>query len=81
VGIHFTSPVTALQVDLGLVNETNDLDVVGCAHELNTLKSIVGDEPSAVTGLGAPGDHFPFSVGDNRVGSGWGPKAEICWRG
>jgi hypothetical protein len=77
VGIHLTSPVIALQVDLGLINETNDLDVVGGAHELNTLKSIVRDEPSAVTGFGAPGNHFPLSVGNNRVGNGWGPKAEI----
>jgi len=77
VGIHLTSPVIPLQVDLGLVNEANDLGVVGCAHVLNALESIVGDETSAVTRLGAPSDHFPLSVGDSRVGCGWGPKAEI----
>ena len=80
MGIHLASPVIALQVNLGLVDETNDLGVVRCAHVLNALESIVRDEASAMTGLGAPGDHFPLSVGDNRVGCGWGPKAEIYGR-
>ena len=81
VGIHLTSIVIALQVDLGLINETNDLGVVRGAHVLNAQESIVGDETSAVTWLGTPGDHFPLSVGNSRVGCRWGPKAEIYGRG
>jgi hypothetical protein len=80
VGVKLSSEVVGLKVDLGLVDETNDLNVVGCPHELNSLKSASGDKTRAVTGLGAPRDFLSFSVSDG-LGTIWrGPKTEVVDR-
>jgi len=71
VGIELSSKVIRLEVDEGLVDKTNDLDVVWGPHELNTLKGTSGDETRAMAGLGAPGDFLMFGLTDGG-GTGWG---------
>ena len=77
MGVELSSKVIRREVDEGLVDETDNLDVVRGPHELNTLKGISGDEASAVTGLRAPRDFLLFRLTDGG-GTGRGrPKTEI----
>jgi len=77
VRVHLSSIVVALDVNLGLVNETNNLGVGRGPDELNTLKSIAGDETSATAGLGAPCNHLSLGVSNDRVDIGRSPEAEV----
>ena len=75
VRVKFPSRVIGGEVDLGLVDKTDDLDVVWGPHELNTLESTSGDKAGPMTRFGTPGDFLPF-----RQGGGTGgrcPEAEI----
>ena len=75
--VKLSSEVIGLEVDAPLVDETDDLDVVGSLHELNTPKHASGDETGAVAGLGTPGNFRLFRVGDGG-GTGWRcPEAEV----
>ena len=60
VGIELSFVVVGTKVDEPLVNETDDLSVVGGLHELNNLEGTSGDEVRTVIGLGAPGNFFMF---------------------
>ena len=60
VGIELSFVVVGTKVDEPLVNETDDLSVVGGLHELNNLEGTSGDEVRTVIGLGAPGGFFMF---------------------
>lgn len=80
MGIHLAAPVLGLDVDELLVEEADDLDVVGGLHELHTLEGACGDEAGAVIGRGAPRDHLAFVVSDDGVGRRGSPKAEIWAR-
>jgi hypothetical protein len=77
VGVHFASKVVRLNINLALVNETDDLGIGRGPHELNTLKGITRDQTSATTGLGAPCNHLAFSVGDDRIRLARCPKTEV----
>lgn len=77
VGVEFSSKVVGGKVDVGLVDETDDLDVVGGPHELNTLEGASRDETRSVTGLGAPGDFLLLRLTDSGGTGGRCPKAEI----
>lgn len=80
VRVHLTSPVTGTDVDLGLVNETDDLDVGTSLHELDTLEGIARDQAGATPGLGTPSNHLAFVVGDDGVGVRRSPEAEVINR-
>lgn len=56
VGVELSSPVAGLDVDSCLVNEADDLEVVGGADELHALDSTLGDEARAMARLRAPRD-------------------------
>ena len=77
VGVELSSIVVSGEVDEGLVDETNDLDVVRSLHKLNTLKSAGGDETSAVTGLSAPGDFLLFRFSNGSGTFRGSPETEI----
>jgi len=62
-----------------LINEADDLNVVGCFEELDTLECAVWDETGTVPGFGAPRDHFTLNLTDGHVGLGRGPEAEVVW--
>ena len=77
MGVEFSSIVISLEVDEGLVDKTDDLNVVWGPHELNTLKGAGGDETRAMAGLGAPGNFLVFRLA-NGGGAGRGcPEAEV----
>lgn len=77
VRVKLSSVVIRGEVNEGLVDETNNLDIVGGLHELNTLKGTSGDETATVTGLGAPGDLLLFCFSNGRGTVGRCPEAEI----
>lgn len=75
--VKFTSEIIGSQVNLGLVDETDDLNVVGRLHELDTLEGTLGNNSSTMAGLGAPGNFELFGVA-NGCWPGWrSPKTEI----
>ena len=51
VGVKLSSTIVSLDVDLGLIDETDDLDVVGGLGELDTGEGTRGDKTSTVGGL------------------------------
>jgi hypothetical protein len=77
VRVELSPGVVLLEVDLGLVNETDDLHVVRGLHELDTLESAGGDETSTATGLGAPRDFLVLSLTDGSRTVGGCPEAEV----
>jgi hypothetical protein len=78
--VQLSSEVIGLEVDEGLVDETDDLEVIGSPHKLNSLEGASGNKTSAMTGLGAPGDFFSFCVTDSGGTGGRSPKTEIVDR-
>jgi hypothetical protein len=77
VGVHLSSPITTENVDLGLVEETNSLDIVRGHRPLNTGKGACRDETSAVPGLGAVGNHDTFNVANFFTVLRGTPEAEV----
>lgn len=75
--VHLTSIITSKDVDLGLIDEADDLDVIGSLGVLNTLEGTSGDETSSVTGLGAPSDHDTFDVANFPTHLGGTPQAKV----
>lgn len=80
VGVELSSVVVSCNVNLGLVNETSDLDVIRSLDVLNALEGTVGDEASTTALLGAPSDLLALRVSDGRVGLGRGPETEVYER-
>jgi len=80
VRIHLTSRVVGLEVHLCLVDKTDDLDVVGGLHELNTLERAIGDKAGSVTGFGTPRDGLVLGLTNSGGTFGWSPETEI-WKG
>jgi hypothetical protein len=78
VRVHLSSIVRRVDVNLGLVEKSHHLNVVGSLHELDTLQCAFGDKARPVTGLSAPRNHLAFLVGNKFIGVGGAPKAEVC---
>ena len=77
MGVHLSSPVTTENVDEGLVDVADSLDVVGSHHPLNTLEGVGGDETGAVAGLRAPGDHDTLDITNFTTVLRGTPQAEV----
>lgn len=77
MGVHLPSPITCLYIDLRLIDEPNDLHVVGCFDKLHAPERVVRDEACAASGFGAPRDHIAFHITDDGVGFNGGPEAEV----
>lgn len=75
--VKLSSRIPVLNVDLGLVNKTDDLNVVRSSHELDAFEGASWDETGAVSGFGAMSDFLAFGIGNERIGFGRGPEAEI----
>lgn len=65
--IHLATIVSYLDIDLRLVDESDDLNVGGSFHELYALECTCGDETGPVARFGAPCDHLALCVSDDRV--------------
>ena len=77
VRVKFPPKVIGGEVDLGLVDKTDDLDVVWGPHELNTPESTTGDKTGPMTRFGTPGDFLLFRLADGGGTGGGCPEAEI----
>lgn len=77
VGVHLSSTIIRGHVDLGLVNVTNNLDIVGSLHKLDTSKGAGGNQASAAAGLGAPCNSLALRVANNRIGFRRSPNAKV----
>lgn len=77
MGVQLATSVIGLQVQLGLIDETYDLDIVGSPHPLDTLESTPRNETSAVAWRGTPRDHLGFCVCHELVRGGRSPKTEV----
>lgn len=72
-------PFVSLEVDEGLIDETDNLGISGGAHVLNTLERVLGDQTSTVAGLCAPCHHLTLGVRDDGVGIHGRPQAEVWY--
>jgi len=77
VRVQLSSIVIRLEVNEGLIDETDDLDVVWGLHELNTLESASGDKTRAMARFGTPGDCLMFSLTDGGGAIRRGPETEV----
>jgi len=77
MGIQFTSPVTSGNVELGLINETDNLDIIGRFHELKTCQCALGYQAGTVARLGAPRNHLSFMATNVRIGFSSAPQAKV----
>jgi len=77
MGIQFTTRVTVFDVNESLLDEADDLHIIGRPHELDTGEGALGYEPGTATRLGAPGNFLAFSIGDEGVGFARRPEAEV----
>lgn len=63
--IELSSSVIRDQIDLCLVNETNNLDVSGGSEVLNTSQGTSRNQTGTVTLLGTPSDLLTLGVADD----------------
>lgn len=75
--VEFTTGIVRLQVDLSLVDEANNLNIIGRPHELNSLEGPSGNGTSSTAGFCAPRNFFTFRIRDGGVGVWWGPETEV----
>ena len=66
-----------LDINQHLVNEPDDLQVIGRTHELDAGEGVGRHDAGAAAWLGAPCDFFALRVCDGRVGFGRRPEAEV----
>jgi len=78
--IELTSSIALLDVQLGEIANTSDLNVARSLDEVNTLECAVGDGTSTTAGLGAPSDSLVLRVADGAVGVRRCPEAEVLGR-
>ena len=71
--VHLATKIARVQINLGLVNEADDLDIGRCFRELDALKSTGRDEAGASAWFGAPCNHFSFFIRDELVRVGGSP--------
>lgn len=77
MGVQLSSRVIGFEVGLGLVNETDDLNIVWGLHELDTLESTTGDKTGAMTGFGTPRDGLALDLANGGGSSRRTPNTEI----
>ena len=77
MGVELTTEVVGGQVELGLVEERNDLEVRWCTQELDTGDGTLGDETRAPAGLRAPRDLLTLGITDGGGASGGSPDTPV----
>lgn len=77
VRVHFTSVVVSGHVNLGLVNEANDLDVVRGFQVLNTGDGFSRNKTCPATWVCTPGNHLAFYFANSLAWFWWSPEAEV----
>ena len=77
MGIKLSSAITGLKVDLGLVDETNDLEVAGSLHELHAGDGASRDDTGTTALLGTPSNLLTLGVTNGRVRLGGRPETPV----
>ena len=77
MGVHLSSGVAISDVDLGLVDETDDLDVTGGLDVLETGDGARRNDAGSTARLRAPGDGLTLGVTDEGVGLGGTPDTPV----
>lgn len=80
VGVHFTTAIGLVDVDVLLEKGTSNENVGGGLEELDTGQGSSGHGTGAVARLGAPGNSLSLLVADEAVRVGRAPKAEVVKR-
>ena len=75
--IQLPALVALLDINQRLVDEPDDLQVIGGAHELDAGEGVVRYDAAAAAWLGAPCNFLALRVCDGRVGFGGCPEAEV----
>lgn len=75
--VHLPSRIIGPEVDLCLVDKTDDLDVVWGPHELDALESTTRDKAGSMARLGAPRNRLMLSFTDGGGAIRWSPNTEI----
>lgn len=79
VGVELTTEVIGGQVELGLVEEGDNLEVRGRTKELESGDSASGNETGTFAGLRAPGDFLALRLADGGGAGGGSPDTPV-WR-
>jgi len=77
MGVHLSSIVALKDVKLGLVKETNGLNVSRRLGPLHTGQRALGNKTGSMTGFGAPRNHDSLDVANRPAILGGTPKAEV----
>lgn len=77
VRVQFTSIITGLKINHGLVNESNSRNVSGRSDPLYALEGTLGNQASPTARLGAPCNHLAFPISDSRIWLGRSPETKI----
>lgn len=77
MGVHFTACVTGRNVDFGLVDEPNNLNVVWAFDKLDSSESTVRNNARAVSWPCAPGYHLSFNFSYRLSGIGRRPETKV----
>jgi len=75
--VELTTVVTSLNIDILLLDEGDNLHVVGVAKDLNTRNSAGSDSARTMTLLRAPSDFLTLSVRYGRIGFRRGKEAKV----
>jgi len=76
VRVEFTTLITRLNVDLGEITGTGDLDVITGTDKMNAFEGAIRDDARAPAALGAPSNFLLLCV-TNITNLGKSPHAEI----
>ena len=77
VGVKLTSVVVLRKVELGLVDESDHLDVVGSVQELDTSEGVLRNDTGAILLVCAPRNLDGFGVSNRLVRLRRRPQAEV----
>lgn len=68
MGVELASGITRLNVELGEIADSGDLDVFGGLDEVRALDRAVGDDARTVAALNTPGDLDALGLANDRIG-------------
>lgn len=77
MGVHFTTAIRRVNVDVGLVNSASNKNVRGRLEELETSDGAGGNGTGTMAWLGAPGDCLGLLVTNQAVWIRRAPKAPV----
>jgi hypothetical protein len=77
VGVHLTTLILCVDVDILLVHSSNNENVCRGPEELHTGQRALGNDTSTMSRRGAPGHSLGLSISDSAVRNRRAPKAEI----